>query len=153
MKQIHLLLLSLLFTIGCKHQNDLPSLRNSLPKDHYYPAEIFNGDNAKIYGKWKFLYKQGGFGGWFLDPTFDFLEIVPFGIYGIIDNDAIQLTGKIQIDQQNQNGTLIELIPDNSHNANPDYLFMPKSVWLWGPDTLILFDLCADCYADVFKRI
>ncbi len=151
MKKIYLILVSLLVITSCKHQNEIPSLRYAVDPKTYYPGEIVNSGNTKIYGQWQFLYKQGGFGGWIIDPTYDYLEIIPFGIYGIIDNDAIQVIGKIQIDQQDEYATLVDFLPDQI--TAPDYQIGPKSVWLQSPDTLILFDLCADCYADVFKRI
>lgn len=151
MKLLPLYIIPLLLITACQHHPEYPSLQDTLPRDHYYPTEIFQPSNAKIYGTWKFLYKQGGFGGWIIDPTYDYLEIIPFGIYGIVDHDAIQVTGKIQIDQQDSSTTLLQFIPDQI--APELYQIPPKSVWLQGPDTLMLSDLCADCYTDVFKRI
>jgi len=143
--------LILLLITGCKKDNELLSIAKFVPKQQYYEQEIFEQQNQAIYGKWKYLYKTGGIGGITYGPEYDYLEVIKYGIYGIIDDHNIKEMGKIVIDRQDNQGILIQFIPDKEYWTK--YFYIDKWVGFQGDDTLTLCDNMADGYIDYYKRV
>ena len=140
----------IIMTIACEKDNTI-LISDLVSPDRYYDTEIFSEQNLKIYGKWEFLYKFGGIGGSYYDPAYDFLEIVRYGIYGMIYNDEIKQLGQLNIVKQDNNETIIDFLPDDKYKT--DYFLIQKIVVFNGNDTLILIDNMCDGYGDYYKRI
>jgi hypothetical protein len=150
MKKIFLFITLFLLTTTC--EKDINFLISDLvSQNRYYDNEIFTDQNLRIYGKWKFLYSFGGIGGSTYDPAYDFLEIVKFGIYGIIDNNKVKEIGMLHVDKQDDNETIIDFLPDDEYKTN--YFLIQKVIEFKGNDTLLLWDNMCDGYTDYFKRI
>jgi hypothetical protein len=90
-KTFVILLLILTF---CTKEDQVTSFLESFPADKYFNEEVFSNDYLGFYGMWKDLGSWGGWSG-YSKPRFDFMEIKPFGIYGIIRNDSLLEYGKI----------------------------------------------------------
>ena len=147
-----LILTLILYTISaasCEKEN-LFLITDLVTKDRYYDNEIFNEENQNIYGKWEFLYYSGGIAGGTYEPTYDFLEIVRYGIYGIIEKNEVRELGKIIINKQESDETIITFSSDDIH---PLHILGQSNVNLQGKDTLVLWDNFADGYFSFFKRV
>jgi hypothetical protein len=142
-------ILSLIF-IACEKDSNI-LISDLVIQNQYYDNEIFTDQNLRIYGKWEFLYSFGGIGGSTYDPTYDFLEIVKFGIYGIIDNNNVREIGMLHVHKQDDSETIIDFLPDDEYKN--DYFLIQKIIEFNGNDTLLLWDNMCDGYTDYFKRI
>jgi hypothetical protein len=85
---------------ACEKSKEQILIWDQISKTQYYQNEIFNENNQRIYGKWQFLYSSGGFGGGKIEPVYDYLEVVQYGIYGIINNKSIDQIGKLLLNQR-----------------------------------------------------
>jgi len=142
-------ILSLIF-IACEKDSNI-LISDLVIQNQYYDNEIFTDQNLRIYGKWEFLYSFGGIGGSTYDPTYDFLEIVKFGIYGRIDNNNVKEIGMLHVYKQDDSETIIDFLPDDEYKN--DYFLIQKVIEFNGNDTLLLWDNMCDGYTDYFKRI
>ena len=141
------LIIPLIILSSCKKDTNISP--TGIDPTKYYNNEIFNKQNTKIYGRWKYLYATGGNSGDTVDPTYDYIEFVHFGIYArLIDNNLLDM-GQVIIIEQDASVTLIDFKPDEEYNAP---LLGEKSVSFIGEDTLLLSDTCADCYTHYFRR-
>ncbi len=148
-KFISSLIVFLVFVASCEKENQF-LITDLVTKDKYYDNEIFTEENQKIYGKWEFLYYCGGIAGGTYDPTFDFLEVVRYGIYGIIANNDVKDIGRIIVNKQESEETIITF---SSDTIQPHLILGRQNVEFQGNDTLVLFDNFADGYFSFFKRV
>jgi len=153
MKKFTLIIGSLLLILACEKNVVEVSINDVVKQDQYYANEIFATQNLNVYGKWKLLYTMGGIAGSTTKPASDFnLEFIPFGIYGIINDNQVTEIGKIGIIKQENSLTVINFIPDD--NAKTNYSFIQKSINFMGNDTLVLCDYnMSDGYNNYYKRI
>ena len=151
MKKIIMISLGLFFLVACEKSTDRILISDQVSKTQYYDNEIFNEQNQKIYGKWAYLYKFGGIGGIKYESTYDYLEIVKFGIYGRITDNKINEIGRLIINKQDDNESIIDFFPDDKYKT--DYQLIQKIIIFQGNDTLILIDNYSDGYGDYYKRI
>lgn len=75
------------------------SYKDKSPDKKFYEADILDKQFVHFYGLWEVKTVETGWGN--LEPSFDYLEVVPFGKFSIIRNDSIILDGKIEILEQN----------------------------------------------------
>jgi len=148
-KFISTLIFFLVCVASCEKENQF-LITDLVTKDKYYDNEIFTEENQKIYGKWEFLYYCGGIAGGTNDPTFDFLEVVRYGIYGIIENNDVKDIGHIIVDKQESDETIITF---SSDDIDPLYILGQHNLQFQGNDTLVLWDNFADGYFSFFKRV
>lgn len=148
-KLISILILFLVSAASCEKENQF-LITDLVTKNRYYDNEIFTEQNQKIYGKWKFLYFSGGIAGETYDPTFDFLEVVRYGIYGAITNNAVKDLGRIIVNKQESDETIITFSSDDIH---PLYILGQYNLQFQGNDTLVLFENFCDGYFLFFKRV
>jgi hypothetical protein len=149
MKKFILILGYFLLTISCSKNSNEILISDVVNRDRYYNDEIFNNQNLAIYGRWQYLYAFGGFAGTTIEPTYDYLEFVSFGIYGRIKNDQIMDIGKVVIYTQDSIHLVIDFEPDDIYNTE---LLEQALIEFKGNDTLMLLDNCVDCYIHYFKR-
>jgi hypothetical protein len=136
---------------ACEKSKDQILIWDQVSKTQYYQNEIFNGINQKIYGKWQFLYSSGGFGGGRIDPEYDYLEVVQYGIYGIINGNSIDQIGKLLVADQDDKHAMITFLPDPNYKT--DFQMVRRQSSFTGNDTLILWDMMYDGYFAYYKRI
>ena len=79
---------------ACKKEEFKSTYLDSLSSDKYFNNEVLTGDSQNLYGLWKAYSVFGGWSG-YSKPDFDYMEIKPYGIYGIIKNDSLLEYGKI----------------------------------------------------------
>jgi len=151
MKKIAMITLTLISMLGCEKSTDRILVSDQVSKTQYYDNEIFNEKSQKIYGKWKYLYRYGGIGGIKYEPGYDYLEVVKFGIYGKITDNKIKEIGRLIINKQDNNETIIDFFPDDKYKT--DYQLIQKIIIFHGYDTLILADNYYDGYGDYYRRI
>jgi hypothetical protein len=151
MKKLILVILVMIPIIACEKSTDKIQISDQVSKTQYYDNEILSEQNQNIYGKWENLYHTVGIGGGRLDPTYDFLEVVRFGIYGIISGNKIKVIGRLNVIKQDTNETIIGFLPDVKYLS--DYYDLALTIRFQGKDTLILFDNYIDQYTEYFKRI
>jgi hypothetical protein len=148
-----LLLICVIQILSCNKKSDTDStlLIDSVSTTKYYSGEILKYNNIRLYGKWKYIKMCGGLVGGCYPPTFDYLEIKSFGIYGLIkDNQVIQI-GKINISIQNKDTFYINLIPDKTNDNGLGW--SSKYVYFQGNDSLDLDEGCCDRFGFLFSRM
>lgn len=146
MKTSYVLFL-VVFLISCS--ND--SLRtsdlqiDSISTTRYYQAEIFSNVNLKLYGQWQFLYIYADagiiMGPGKINPTYDYLEIKKYGIYGKVKDNKLIETGKIEIIEQELSQFEIKLIPADKDSIT-------NSIWYYvtySNDSIIMRDASVGC--------
>lgn len=121
----------------------------------YHQDEIIPPAYTRIYDKWKLVGISGGYTGAGYQPDFDFLEIKPMGIYGLVRNDSLFEHGKIELDTFDANRVevlQIKLIPEF---LSADAAMSPaeKYIEMIGTDSLSLVSPCCDRYDYHFKRV
>jgi hypothetical protein len=136
---------------ACEKSNEKILILDQITKTQYYQDEIFNENNQKIYGKWQFLYSSGGIGGGKAEPGYDYLEVVQFGIYGIINKNSIDQIGKLLVTDQEDKHARITFLPDSKYMT--DFQMVRRQTSFTGNDTLILWDMMYDGYFSYYKRI
>jgi hypothetical protein len=141
----------IVFLSSCEKSKEQILLWDQVGKTQYYKGEIFNENNQKIYGKWEFLYSSGGIGGGKIDPEYDYLEVVQYGIYGIINRNSIDQFGKLLVSDQDDKHALITFFPDPKYMT--DFQMVRRQTSFTGNDTLILWDMMYDGYFAYYKRI
>ena len=142
----------LLFCIlqSCRKGDDKILILDYVSTTRYYQDEIFNEANLMIYGKWKFLKISGGIGGETYPPDYDYLEIVRYGIFGIIVNNSIKEIGRITVTRQDSIHAKIVLTPDPQFMTDTEAI--QREVRFMGKDALYLWDGAADGYFYLYKR-
>lgn len=149
LKIIFFIQISIIFLTSCSKDEET-ILSELVDQNRYYNSEIFITQNLIIYGKWDYLYYSGGFTGYRFDPTYDYLEIVKYGIYGTVSNNQIGQIGKVIIVSQDSLQTIIEFDPDDIYGDN--IFITQKMVEFRGNDTLILHDMVLDGFNYYFSR-
>ena len=151
MKKI--ILIALMGLCAC---NDLVDLNiDNIAKDKYYTTDNISHNFQDFYGKWKLISIFGGFSGQGYKPNFDFLEIKPFGIYGIIKGDSLIESGKIAVDTMNLKSKYLEVefISDSIHGSKFLGTFSQRSVEMDSKNKLNLISGCCDAYDHHFERV
>jgi hypothetical protein len=151
MKKILLSTFILLTVFACEKDTDKILIADHVIMTRYYDNEIFTEYNQMIYGKWQFLYQFGGYAGGKYDPQYDYLEVVKFGIYGIIKDHKVKEIGRLLISNQDGLETRIEFLPDDNYKT--DYQLTEKLIRFEDSDHLELRDDAFDGYEYYYKRI
>jgi hypothetical protein len=144
------IILSFILT-SCEKKEDKILIADHVTKTQYYDSEIFSKTNQLIYGKWKFLSTSGGFAGGTFEPYYDYLEVVTYGIYGIITDNKIKAIGKLIVDKQDDTRTVISFFPDAKYRT--DTQLIQRQIGFMGNDTLVLWDMMFDGYSSYYKRV
>jgi len=134
-KKLIVIITAIFYLIACEKREDKILISDLVSKTQYYDYEIFNEENLKIYGKWKFIY--GGFVGK-SETGYEYLEVIPFGIYGLITNNEVKEYGQILVVKQEEDVTIVDFLPDFKYITNS--FLDQKVVAFQGTDTLILTD-------------
>lgn len=121
MKKSSLILLLIIASCS-KEDNRVTSYLDSFATDIYFGEEVFTGNYHDFYGLWKALGSWGGWGS-YSEPSFDFFEIKPFGIYGFVVNDTLFEYGKITPNTDiidNYVGLPVKLVPEYTSGERPN---------------------------------
>jgi hypothetical protein len=152
MKKLVLFSFVLVLISACEKKEDKILISDLVSKNQYYDDEIFNESNQKIYGKWRFMYAEGGIAGTKINATNDsYLEVVRYGIYGKVVENDVKEYGQLLVTKQDDTETVISFFP--SDRFRTDYFLISKSIRFNGNDTLILWDRMIDGYFDYYKRV
>lgn len=153
---IYIISLLSLFSCGKDPVQTSTSLMDTISNTKYYNKEILSDSNLKLYGQWQFLYifADAGIieGPGKIPSTYDYLEIKKYGIYGMIKNNKVIESGKIQIIKQDSK--LFEMSFYSDKNINDLY---PSSIWYVnyiGNDSLEMVDASVGCGVlyNVYKK-
>ncbi len=87
----------LIFSSCSEKDYERTSHLDSLNREKYFKEEVLTGNYQDLYGTWKAFSVFGGWSG-YSEPDFDYLEIKPFGIYGLVRNDTLFEYGEISPD-------------------------------------------------------
>lgn len=153
MKKSKLLLFAVMISFfaftKCNKEENQNNYLNGVPQDKYYDAEIFSEQTA-IYGLWQLIRMHGGIAGQDIEPTYNFLQLKPHGIYGIVDNENLTEYGKVLIIEDNDGNLDISLQAEGS-NENQHY----KNFLVLQPtiDSLELHSHDFDGISHFFKRV
>jgi hypothetical protein len=147
MKKI-VVLITLLSLFSCTKDavNITASLLDTIPIHKFYANEIFTDVNLKLYGQWQFLYifDDAGIiaGPGKINPTYNYLEIRKYGIYGKIKDNQVIESGEIGVTKQNATEFQITLKPDKAYpQANETWYDIAYT----GKDSLRLRDASVGC--------
>ena len=151
-----LLLLSILIFSSCtKNDDEKKGYLNSFRNDKYFNQEVFMDSYRDLYGLWEAYSVFGGWSG-YSEPDFDYLEMKPFGIYGLIRNDTLFEYGKISQDIFDLNhyfpGNQVKLVADYKEGAY-SRLASYKYFDIVRKDTLTIYDGLIDGTSIIFKRV
>jgi len=140
----------MLFIFSCDKDGNITSL-DELEQKEYYESEIFDEAHLDIYGKWELFDVTGGFsgGGHDFSPE-SYLQIVEYGIFGLLARDSIISSGRIVIPETGFDFLLIEFENSKGFGNPSDLLYLPKLI---SKDTLFLFPHCSDCFSYSYKRV
>ena len=135
------------FLISCSNESTKTSvlLIDTISSTNYYKTEIFNNNNLRLYGQWKFLYiyDDAGIvmGPGRINPTYDYLEIKKYGIYGKVKDNRLIETGKIEIVAQDNSQFEIKLKPNDKDSIiNSTWYYVTYS-----NDSIIMRDASIGC--------
>jgi hypothetical protein len=153
----NLLLGSLSFS--CEKEDDpgVDSFLQSIDTTEFYDQEFLHEDYQYIYGIWRLFGISGGFSGSGYDPDFDYLEIKPFGIYGLMANENLFEYGKIELVPQLFGipmAIIVRFAAEQYTGENP-YFSTPFHIRMADQplDTLNMNTTWPDGYSYHFKRI
>ncbi|GEM_PF-465656 len=149
--------LALLLTENCNKSNiekDYSVLLDTVSKLKYYQEDPLNEKYQNFYGTWKVIGTSGGFSGQGYDPDFEYLMVKANLIFGIVRNDSLIATGKIEIKEQTESELLVDFISD----IDPDKVGIEmvqdseKYIYL-SNDSLGLDAPCCDRFNTLLKKI
>ena len=135
------------FLISCSNESiKTPVLLvDTISSTNYYKTEIFNNNNLRLYGQWKFLYiyDDAGIvmGPGRINPTYDYLEIKKYGIYGKVKDNKLIETGKIEIVAQDNSQFEIKLKPNDKDSIINSTLYYVT----YSNDSIIMRDASIGC--------
>lgn len=111
--------------------------------------DIFPDEYRDIYGDWTIRNISGGFTGGSIEPGFDILTIdYGMGFY-FYRNDTLLSKGKIEIIKETNDYLEVDFNYKYRHNLSTG---MGSKILSLRHDTLVISDMCADCYTSVFVR-
>ena len=145
-KIVALIILLYLFSCTKDAVKTSISLLDTIPTNKFYTNEIFTDVNLKLYGQWQFLYIfddagiAGGPGK--INPTYNYLEIKKYGIYGKIKDNQVLESGEILVTKQNATEFQITLKPDNAYPLANETWY---DITYIGKDSLRLRDASIGC--------
>lgn len=169
--QAVLFLFILVAIFSCKEDNPVPpipeieeehvciesthhllSLLDSVPEQKYASSDILAGIHPEICGVWKFLGGAGGLSGGYF-PDFDFLLFKPNSIFGIVRNDSLIVSGKVELAEWSNQNPRIEFITELEPRDIGILLLseFSKTVYYY-PDSLVLASPCCDRFDEHFVR-
>ena len=87
-----------------------------------------------------------------INPTYDYLEIKKFGIYGKIKDNKVIETGKILIVRQDSSQIQVKLKSNNNDSTQSLQYFW--NIVFKGKDSILMFDASVGCgtYYNIYRR-
>ena len=153
---IFTILTGLLIACEKEHPEVPASFLASVDSSAYYNQEFLNDSIHDIYGLWKIYRISGGFHGQGYEPDFEYLELKPFGIYGLVRHDTLFENGYVELLPFAGPGPWVDLkirfIKDYPADRDP-YYGSPFTVGIGSTDTLHLNTIYPDMYSYHFRRV
>lgn len=151
-----LLLIAISAALSCKRSDSNTNqlaLLDSVPETKYFNTDPFAGKHSGINGIWEVVGTAGGIHGGGYPPDFDLLLVKPNAIFGIVRNDSLLASGKIEIQSDTLSDLLVHFIPGDSLPPTIQILWDYEKYLLLKSDTLVLFSPCCDRYDTILKRV
>jgi len=124
---------------------------DTIGKTHYYEHEIFWGNDLNIYNNWVLSRVVGGMSGDGFEPSFDRMEVMPYGIFKLYNKDTLLNYGKISIEESNV-PNYGQIISFNQDTINEHVEFASWSTFFRiDNETLDITEYCSDCYRYIFE--
>ena len=125
-------------------------LLSNVSKLKYYPSEIFPQSFLNLYGKWKFT---GTSGGTISLPTYDYLEIKSFGIYGIVKSNLLVEYGRIEIISVDEVAKTLTIKLVSDFRLDAAYTSVSNQLISVGNNILTLSDTAANSFVTSFSKV
>jgi len=156
MKTRSLILLCLLAFLGCKEDENPGFIMDLIQSNRYYNQEVIPVAYQNMYGQWRLYDISGGLTASGKETDFDYLELKPFGIYGMVRDDILFEYGSVEkytFDSTSTEGLQVRMLAEFPSGLEP-YFFSSwtKYVFLRGTDSLDLVSPCCDMYNYHFVR-
>ena len=133
----------LVLVIACSKTDFLPRF-DAIPADNYFDADILS-DHSEIYGKWEVIGTSGGFAGTGYPIDFDELHIKPNAIFGIVRNDSLLTTGKIDLVDNQSVDLAINFVPEDDPNELMiQLMYDTEKFVIFQSDSMSLNSFCCD---------
>lgn len=135
-------------------QKDYTVLLDSISSQKYYQYEELFAENLQLYGTWKVIGTSGGFSGQGYEADFDYLVVKPYLIFGIIRNDSLISTGKIEILNQDENEFFVNFKSDQEpEKVGIQLIYNSEKYIFFSNDSLTLYAPCCDRYNTHLKKV
>ena len=142
----------LLLLISCDDSIDYVDGFDMISADKYYPNDILI-DHEEIYGKWKVIGTSGGFTGNGYPIDFDELHIKRNAIFGVVRNDSLLTSGKIELLNDPSVDLLINFVPeDNPNELMIQLMYDTEKFVIFQSDSMSLNSRCCDRFDTHFIR-
>lgn len=142
---------------ACKKDNtggQLIKLLDTVPARQYYYDDIFKNISPEIYGTWKVIGTSGGFAGNGYPPDFDYLLVKPNAVFGIVRNNSLLTTGKLEIVERPPYDLLVHFVSDTPPNeVNVEIISDYEKFLVFQSDTLSLYSTCCDRFDTHLKKV
>ncbi len=155
-----LLAFGILFTsVSCKKDNlgqGLLDLLDNIPADKYYATDPLQDDAGQLYGVWEVTGTSGGITGGGYTQDFDYLLVKPNAIFGIVRNDSLLATGKVELQDSTATEPLVHFLADDTEGNTPPIQLLQdyeKFLIFQSSDSLHLFSPCCDRFDTHLKKI
>ena len=116
-------------------------------------TDPFAGKYSGINGIWEVVGTAGGIHGGGYPPDFELLLVKPNAIFGIVRNDSLLASGKIEIQSDTLSDLLVHFIPGDSLPPTIQILWDYEKYLIVKSDTLVLFSPCCDRYDTILKKV
>jgi len=145
MKNILLASIVLLSILSCNNKHPEPvSDWDAISPKTYYESDHF--EDIPIYGKWKVISTSGGKTGTGYEQDFDYLVMKPNGIFGLLKNDVLMLSGKMALETGDPTRPLPFISFSSEKEMNIELLSDSLKFVEFVSDTLNLIAPCCDRY-------
>ena len=130
----------------------LLALLDTIPEDKYFATDPFSDLDLDIYGIWKFDSSTGGFSGGGYGLDFDYLLLKPNSIFGIVKDDVLIQSGKIEIISEPNEDVVIEFFAEMISNPTNINLTRDTKGVTIVDDRLHLISGCCDRFSEFFIK-
>ena len=155
MKPLTLYFSLLLLCFGCSSDDDeitAISFFDAIPQNKYYNDDPL--PDSSCYGEWSFDRSSGGFTGEGFPIDFDILLLKANGIFGLVRNDSLLVSGKVTVVADPDPRTLLKFeIDGNPSDFQIDILNDNEKYLDISEQQLNLIAPCCDRYNLHFTRI
>lgn len=150
-------LLLFVLVVACSDESVIPeSYLGAISSEAYHESEILPDDFQDLYGIWRHTKISGGFAGVEREAPYDYLELKPFGVYGIVRNDSLIEYGKVELFTFDQGDTGMLQVKFTAEFLTDEYSFMSppeKFIRLTENRNLDIYSPCCDQFNSHYEKV